>query len=118
KQLNIRTPQLPLFRGEFPPVEFAVVHPFLMLGHSPVVKYCRPPIVSLKSGSPDSRLPHFLSKINHGRPLVDCCAYHKCRESTPWVSGEEFRSNSLLIMVFEEVHHVMIDTCQAALHFC
>ena len=75
----------------------------------PVVEYCRSSVSSAESLFVHSSLSIFLSGIKHERVGSHKCACHESRYAFPGVAGKEVACYSLLVMVFQEIEHVVGD---------
>ena len=83
-----------------------------MLRNADVVKHGSATGLS-KAGHFGARLTHFLTKVNHRRRSSARGRNHHCRQCLPRVASKLWTCNPLLVVVFEEMQHIVLDIRQA-----
>src|ERR1051325_7394949 len=87
-----------------------------MFSHAPVVEHGGAAVVGAKSFVGTAWFTHLLSEVDHHRSFVDQRADCHRGDGLPWITGKELRSNPLLVVVLEEMQHVLIDAFKTLLN--
>ena len=93
--------------GELPSVKLPSIHPLLVLGNADVIKDGGAAGLA-KAGHLCAWLTYFLTKVNHRWGSRACSRHHQSREGLPWIARKFWTGDALLVVVFEEVKHVVL----------
>ena len=93
-------------------IKFSSVTPTTDAVYTPIIKYSSPSIPSAEALTVHSGFSKFLSEVNHHRISIHAGGNNKCRDSFAWVTGKEIGRNALLIVVFEEIKHLFLNSVQ------
>ena len=94
-----------LFRREMLHARSELLHTF----HTPIVENRCPTVTAAEALHVHTALTEFLTGVNHKRIGVHAGTYHQSRQSTLCISSKEVGGDALLVVVLQEVEHVLVD---------
>ena len=111
----VESPQVFLLRRQLRAVELTFVRPSLDTLYTPVVEDGCATVDTAEALHIHAAFAYFLTGIDHERTLVERRGHDHRGFGTPAVAAEESAGQTLLVMVLEEIEH-MVDTRVAVLH--
>ena len=80
--------------------------------HTPVIKYRSSSVSSAETFAIHSQFSELLTEIDHHRIGIHAGGNYQSRDSFTRISGEEIRSDTLLVMIFQKVQHLLFYSVQ------
>ena len=91
----------------------SAVAPAVNAVHVPVVEDGGSSVLPAETLAVHSLFTQFLSEINHDRIASQAGRYDEGRNSLEWITSKEVGCNALLIVVFQEIQHVVLNIVHA-----
>ena len=94
------------------PVKFTSVAPASYAVYTPIIEYSSPSVPSAKSFTIHAQFSKLLTEVDHHRISVHTGGNDQCGNSFTRVAGKEIRSDTLLVVILQEVEHLFLYSIQ------
>ena len=101
-----------MFFSKHLPVKFTSVAPASYGVYTPIIEYGSSSVPSAESFTIHAQFSKLLTEVDHHRISVHTGGNDQCGNSFTRVAGKEIRSDTLLVVILQEVEHLFLYSIQ------